>query len=551
MKNLQKIMLCLLVFSALFLFGCGQGNGGDDWYERQIKVTYDESKMGLYAYSDINSEFYPSGSTLGTSTSYAIFIPLEEDYTFDLKYNGKNFATVDSDAWLYSEYEDFWDEEDNYSPRFTGFWISLHLDCATDSDSLVIQTDIRPVEDIIINFSNLTLMTKFDDSTDFEITEPGRMTVKENTFLTPIDDLEDPEHTVVDYYKKNGKRVQSVYYDDAGKEILQDSPNLGEIFVHKSMAVGNEITLEAVPREAKEITINFDEKIKFEYGNPYIVENIEDIELVSIDSGDTVLESMYIRISQKEPLPEEKVLDGYRCVEKKSEIYTSGVIEEKLSDFLFVMCVEGTEITIESMITTLPTYVIKYNDAVSCYRYNEETDEFDIPISSGKALIEDVELKFFASDRNNSIFRCWTLNGEKQEWKDDKELVYYVDKSDAKDGEILYQASYIPVGTYKISFGQNVNQIFYDYRESDRRDVFNANEMEYFELTISEDIYWIYFSFEVPDNHVIDKFWLNGTELKDNKASIFDLYDYALEGSGGEKLVEFSVTTKESVKKSL
>lgn len=546
MKNIRKILLCLLVLSALFLFGCDQGNGGgDDWYERQIKVTYDESKMGLYAYADINSEFYPSGSTLGTWTSYAIFIPLEEDYTFDyLKYNGKNFATVDSDAWLVSEYEEFWDEEDNYSPRFTGIWISINLDRATNSDSLEIQTAIRPVEDITINFSNLTLMSKDDYSTDFEITEPGRMTVKENTFLTPFEDLEDPVNTVVDYYKKNGKRVQVVYSDDAGKEILRDSPNLGEIFVHKSMAVGNEITLEAVPREAKEITINFGENIKFEYGNPYIVENIEDIELVSIDSGDTVLESMYIQISQNEPLPEEKRLDGYRCVEKNSKIYTGDVIVEKLSDFLFDIWVEGTEITIESMITTLPTYVIKYNDAVSCYRYNDETDEYDIPISSGKALIENVQLKFIASDRNNSIFRCWTLNGEKQEWKDDKESVYYVDKSDAKDGEILYQASYIPVGTYKISFGQNVKQIYYDYRDSDRRDVFNANEVESFELTISEDISWIYFSFEVPNNHVIDKFWLNGTELKDNMASIFDLYDYALEGSGGEKLVEFSVTTK-------
>ena len=42
MKNLQKIILCLLVLSALFLFGCDQGNGGDDWYERQIKVIYDK-----------------------------------------------------------------------------------------------------------------------------------------------------------------------------------------------------------------------------------------------------------------------------------------------------------------------------------------------------------------------------------------------------------------------------------------------------------------------------------------------------------------------------
>ena len=75
MKNLQKIILCLLVLSALFLFGCDHGSNNFP-SERQIKVIYDENIMTVYEQGSTDSPIVPSGGTVSSWSNPMVVIKL-------------------------------------------------------------------------------------------------------------------------------------------------------------------------------------------------------------------------------------------------------------------------------------------------------------------------------------------------------------------------------------------------------------------------------------------------------------------------------------------
>ena len=530
MKNLQKIILCLLVLSALFLFGCDQGNGGDDWYERQIKVIYDESIMTVYEQGSTDSPIVPSGGTVGSWSNPMVLIKLDSATTYDkITYNGKDFKTVDEygNIEIWREYN----EEINHEV-FAGYRFHIGMYNMTESkkidDKLEIEVTTRPAELITINFENLQLS---ESSTEYD-KEEGEMSypesgvqLYENTWLRFRDDLEDPENNVVDYYEINNERFL-IYM---GEEGMVDGTNWEfPDYVHKSFAVDGAITYEAVPRAAKNIKINFDEeKIACSYENPY---DEEEDSWTSFNSGDEIKETMRVKAESKEELPEEKVWEGTRFVGLAENImFYNG---DTLTYALEFANLDVTEITLEAVIKTLPTYIITF-DGATCNRYNEETGEYDIPIyigsSIGKALIEGVELSFDAQEREGHIFKCWSVNGEEEPFTGRDEIngfKYWVNPNDAISNIIRIEPVYIPVEEYTIELGMNVKGVYIYYIDDTQEYL-----QEGIENISSANIKEVSFVFDWPDGYGYDKFLLNGIKVDDPLFDVYELYEYADENN--------------------
>lgn len=159
MKNLQKIIVCLLVLSALFVFGCDQGGSNNFSSERQIKVIYDESIMTVYEQGSTDSPVVPSGGTVGSWSNPMVLIKLDSETTYDkITFNGKDFKTVDEygNIEIWREYN----EEINHEV-FAGYRFHIGMYDMTESkkidDKLEIEVTTRPAELITINFENLQL----------------------------------------------------------------------------------------------------------------------------------------------------------------------------------------------------------------------------------------------------------------------------------------------------------------------------------------------------------------------------------------------------------
>ena len=527
MKNLRKIILCLLVLSALFLFGCDQGGSNNFSSERQIKVIYDESIMTVYEQGSTDSPIVPSGGTVGSWSSPMVVIKLDSATTFDkITYNGKDFKTVDkygeSNFRVYREYN-----EETSHEVFAGYQIGIGMNNMTESkkidDKLEIEVTTRPAELITINFENLEL---YESSAEYD-KEEGEMSSPEsgvqfyeNTLLRFYDDLEDPENNVVDYYEINNERFL-VYWGEDGM-VDGTAWDLPE-YVHKSFAVDGAITYEAIPRAAKNIKINFDEqKIACSYENPY---DEEEDSWTSFNSGDEIKETMRVKAESKEVLPEEKVWEGTRFVGLAENIMFYS--DNTLTNSLEFANLDVTEFTLEAVIRTLPTYIINFNGA-TCNRYNEETSEYDIPIYSGKALIEGVDLSFDAQERNGYIFKCWSVNGEEEPFgrNEINGFEYWVNPSDAISNIIRIEPVYIPVEEYTIELGMNVNKVSIYYIDDT-----SEHLTEKTVIRSSENIETVIFQYDWPDGYEYDKFLLNGIKVDNPVFDVYELYEYADENN--------------------
>lgn len=538
MKNLQKIILCLLVLSALFLFGCDQGGSNNFPSERQIKVIYDESIMTVYEQGSTDTPIVPSGGTVGSWSNPMVVIKLDSATTFDkITYNGKDFKTVDeygeSNFRVYREYN----EEINHEV-FAGYQIYIGMYNMTESkkidDKLEIEVTTRPAELITINFENLEL---YESSTEYD-KEEGEMSFPEsgdqfyeNTLLRFYDDLEDPENNVVDYYEINNERFL-VYMGEKGMVdgTAWDFPE----YVHKSFAVDGAITYEAIPRAAKNIKINFDEqKIACSYENPY---DEEEDSWTSFNSGDEIKETMRVKAESKEVLPEEKVWEGARFVGLAENIMFYS--DNTLTNALEFANLDVTEFTLEAVIRTLPTYIITF-DGITCNRYNEATGEYTTTISSGKALIEGVELSFDAQEREGHIFKCWSVNGEEEPFTGRDEIngfEYWVNPNDAISNIIRIEPVYIPVEEYTIELGMNVKRvdIYYIDDTSDHLTEKTVN-------ISSENIKEVVFIPEYPEGYGYDKYLLNGIKVDGNLFDVYELCEYADENN----VICFDAVSKE------
>jgi len=533
MKNLQKIILCLLVLSALFLFGCDHGSNNFP-SERQIKVIYDESIMTVYEHGSTDSPIVPSGGTVGSWSNPMVVIKLDSATTYDkITYNGKDFKTVDeygeSNFRVYREYN-----EETSQEVFAGYQTYLGMYNMTESkkidDKLEIEVTTRPAELITINFENLHL---YELSTlyDKEEGEMSGVQFYENTLLRFTDDLEDPENNVVDYYEINNERFL-VYMGEKGMVdgTTWDFPE----YVHKSFAVDGAITYEAVPRAAKNIKINFDEeKIACSYENPY---DEEEDSWTSFNSGDEIKETMRVKAESKEELPEEKVWEGTRFVGLAENImFYSG---DTLTYALEFANLDVTEFTLEAVIRTLPTYTITF-DGATCNRYNEETGEYSIPISYGKALIEDVRLSFDAQEREGFIFKCWSVNGEEDPYIGRDKIngfKYWVNPNDAISNIIRIEPVYIPVEEYTIELGMNVKGVYIYYIDGTQEYL-----QEGIENISSANIKEVNFVFDWPEGYGYDKFLLNGIKVDDPLFDVYELYEYADENN----VIRFDAMAKE------
>ena len=532
MKNLQKIILCLLVLSALFLFGCDHGSNNFS-SERQIKVIYDESIMTVYEQGDTDSPIVPSGGTVGSWSNPMVVIKLDSATTYDkITYNGKDFKTVDeygeSNFRVYREYN----EETNHEV-FAGYIIYIGMYNMTESkridDKLEIEVTTRPAELITINFENLHL---YELSTlyDKEEGEMSGVQFYENTLLQFTDDLEDPENNVVDYYEINNERFL-VYRGEEGMVdgTTSDFPE----YVHKSFAVDGAITYEAIPRAAKNIKINFDEqKIACSYENPY---DEEEDSWTSFNSGDEIKETMRVHVESKEELPEEKLWEGTRFVGLAENIMFYS--DSTLIHALEFANLDVTEFTLEAVIRTLPTYIINFNGA-TCNRYNEETSEYDIPIYSGKALIEGVDLSFDAQERNEYIFKCWSVNGEEESFgrNEINGFEYWVNPNDAISNIIRIEPVYIPVEEYTIELGENVNKVNIYYIDDT-----SEHLTEKTVIRSSEKIETVIFGYDWPEGCGYDKYLLNGIKVDDPVFDVYELYEYADENN----VIRFDAMAKE------
>ena len=536
MKNLQKIMLCLLVLSALFLFGCDHGSNNFP-SERQIKVIYDESIMTVYEHGSTDSPIVPSGGTVGSWSSPMVVIKLDSATTFDkITYNGKDFKTVDeygeSNFRVYREYN-----EETSHEVFAGYQIGIGMNNMTESkkidDKLEIEVTTRPAELITINFENLEL---YESSAEYD-KEEGEMSSPEsgvqfyeNTLLRFYDDLEDPENNVVDYYEINNERFL-VYWGEDGM-VDGTAWDLPE-YVHKSFAVDGAITYEAIPRAAKNIKINFDEqKIACSYENPY---DEEEDSWTSFNSGDEIKETMRVKAESKEVLPEEKVWEGTRFVGLAEDIMFYN--DNTLTHTLEFANLDVTEFTLEAVIRTLPTYTITFNGA-TCNRYNEETSEYDIPIYSGKALIEGVDLSFDAQEREGYIFKCWSVNGEEDQYGRHKinGFKYRVNSSDAISNIIRIEPVYIPVEEYTIELGMNVNKVNIYYIDDT-----SEHLTEKTVIRSSKKIETVIFEVDWPEGYGYDKYLLNGTKVDGTYFDVYELYEYADENN----VIRFDAMAKE------
>ena len=537
MKNLRKIILCLLVLSALFLFGCDQGGSNNFSSERQIKVIYDESIMTVYEQGSTDSPIVPSGGTVGSWSSPMVVIKLDSATTFDkITYNGKDFKTVDkygeSNFRVYREYN-----EETSHEVFAGYQIGIGMNNMTESkkidDKLEIEVTTRPAELITINFENLEL---YESSAEYD-KEEGEMSSPEsgvqfyeNTLLRFYDDLEDPENNVVDYYEINNERFL-VYWGEDGM-VDGTAWDLPE-YVHKSFAVDGAITYEAIPRAAKNIKINFDEqKIACSYENPY---DEEEDSWTSFNSGDEIKETMRVKAESKEVLPEEKVWEGTRFVGLAENIMFYS--DNTLTNSLEFANLDVTEFTLEAVIRTLPTYIINFNGA-TCNRYNEETSEYDIPIYSGKALIEGVDLSFDAQERNGYIFKCWSVNGEEEPFgrNEINGFEYWVNPSDAISNIIRIEPVYIPVEEYTIELGMNVKGVYIYYIDDTQEYL-----QEGIENISSANIKQVSFQYDWPDGYGYDKFLLNGNKVDVIYFDVYELYEYADENN----VIRFDAMAKE------
>lgn len=530
MKNLQKIMLCLLVLSALFVFGCDQGGSNNFPSERQIKVIYDESIMTVYEQGVTDSPIVPSGGTVGSWSGPMVLIKLDSATTYDkITYNGKDFKTVDeygeSNFRVYTECNDEMTHE-----VFAGYQIFLDMYNLTESkkidDKLEIEVTTRPAELITINFENLEIDSSVLWEGEMSDLESG-VQLYENTLVRFNDDLEDPENNVVDYCEINNERfLNNVGVDGKAWEF----PG----YVHKSLAVDGAITYEAVPRAAKNIKINFDEeKIACSYENPY---DEEEENWTSFNSGDEIKETMRVKAESKEVLPEEKVWEGTRFVGLAEGFMFYN--DNTLTHALEFANLDVTEFTLEAVIRTLPTYIINFNGA-TCNRYNEETGEYTTTISSGKALIEGVDLSFDAQEREGYIFKCWSVNGEEDPYIGRDKIngfEYWVNPNDAISNIIRIEPVYIPVEEYSFDLGMNVKRvdIYYIDDTSDHLTEKTVN-------ISSENIKEVVFIFEYPDGSVYDKYLLNGIKVDDNLFDVYELYKYADEN----KVICFDAMAKE------
>lgn len=536
MKNLQKIIVCLLVLSALFVFGCDQGGSNNFSSERQIKVIYDESIMTVYEQGSTDSPVVPSGGTVGSWSNPMVLIKLDSETTYDkITFNGKDFKTVDEygNIEIWREYN----EEINHEV-FAGYRFHIGMYNMTESkkidDKLEIEVTTRPAELITINFENLQLS---ESSTEYD-KEEGEMSypesgvqLYENTWLRFRDDLEDPENNVVDYYEINNERFL-VY---RGEEGMIDGTNWEfPDYVHKSFAVDGAITYEAVLRAAKNIKINFDEqKIACSYENPY---DEEEESWTSFNSGAEIKETMRVKAESKEVLPEEKVWEGTRFVglAENFMFYSDATLTHALE----FANLDVTEFTLEAVIRTLPTYTITFNGA-TCNRYNEETGEYTTTISSGKPLIEDVELSFDAQEREGYIFKCWSVNGEEEPFTGRDKIngfKYRVNPNDAISDIIRIEPVYIPVEEYTIELGMNVNKVSIYYIDDT-----SEHLTEKTVIRSSENIETVIFQYDWPDGYEYDKFLLNGIKVDNPVFDVYELYEYADENN----VIRFDAMAKE------
>jgi len=537
MKNLRKIILCLLVLSALFVFGCDQGGSNNFSSERQIKVIYDESIMTVYEQGSTDSPIVPSGGTVGSWSNPMVLIKLDSATTYDkITYNGKDFKTFDEygNIEVCREYN----EETNHEV-FAGYRFHIGMYNMTESkkidDKLEIEVTTRPAELITINFDNLQL---YESSTEYD-KEEGEMSypesgvqLYENTWLRFRDDLEDPENNVVDYYEINNERFL-VY---RGEEGMIDGTNWEfPDYVHKSFAVDGAITYEAVLRTAKNIKINFDEqKIACSYENPY---DEEEESWTSFNSGDEIKETMRVKAESKEVLPEEKVWEGTRFVGLAENIIFNN--DSTLTNNLEFANLDVTEFTLEAVIRTLPTYTITFNGA-TCNRYNEETGEYTTTISSGKALIERVELSFDAQEREGYIFKCWSVNGEEDPYIGRDKIngfKYRVNPNDAISDIIRIEPVYIPVEEYTIELGMNVNKVNIYYIDDDTSEHLTEKTV----IRSSEKIETVIFEVDWPEGYGYDKYLLNGIKVDDPVFDVYELYEYADENN----VIRFDAMAKE------
>ncbi|MBO5483079.1 MAG: hypothetical protein J5978_07145 [Spirochaetaceae bacterium] len=537
MKNLQKIIVCLLVLSALFVFGCDQGGSNNFSSERQIKVIYDESIMTVYEQGDTDSSIVPSGGTVGSWSNPMVVIKLDSATTYDkITYNGKDFKTVDeygeSNFRVYREYN-----EETSQYVFAGYIIYIGMYNMTESkkidDKLEIEVTTRPAELITINFENLhlyELSTKYDKE-EGEMSSPeSSVQFYENTLLQFTDDLEDPENNVVDYYEINNERFL-VYRGEEGMVdgTTSDFPE----YVHKSFAVDGAITYEAIPRAAKNIKINFDEeKIACSYENPYDEED----KWTSFNSGDEIKETMRVKAESKEVLPEEKLWEGTRFVGLAEGFMFYS--DNTLTHALEFANLDVTEFTLEAVIRTLPTYIITF-DGATCNRCNEETGEYTTTISSGKALIERVELSFDAQERERYIFKCWSVNGEEDPYIGRDKIngfEYWVNPSDAISNIIRIEPVYIPVEEYTIELGTNVNKVNIYYIDDT-----SEHLTEKTVIRSSEKIETVIFGYDWPEGCGYDKYLLNGIKVDDPVFDVYELYEYADENN----VIRFDAMAKE------
>lgn len=468
MKNLRKIILCLLVLSALFLFGCDQGGSNNFSSERQIKIIYDENIMTVYEQGFTDSPIVPSGGTVGSWSNPMVVIKLDSATTYDkITYNGKDFKTVDENGER--NFRVYRETNEEHRDVFAGYEIQIGMYEMTESkkidDKLEIEVTTRPAELITINFENLQL---YDLSTKYD-KEEGEMSYPEsgvqfyeNTLLHFTDDLEDPENNVVDYYEINNER----FLVARGETGMVDG-NTSEFpeYVHKSFAVDGAITYEAVPRVAKNIKINFDEqKIACSYENPY---DMEEDNWISFNSGDEIKETMRVHVESKVELPEEKEWEGARFVGlAENWMFCNDCTLNSALEFAYL---DVTEFTLEAVINTLPTYIITF-DGATCNRKNKETLEYSIPISSGKALIKGVDLSFDAQEKEGYIFKCWSVSGEEDPFigrNRIKGFEYWINPNDAISNIIRIEPVYIPVEEYTIELGDNVKRVTINYIDGD------------------------------------------------------------------------------------
>ena len=521
MKNLQKIILCLLVLSTLFLFGCDQGGLNNFPSERQIKVIYDESIMTVYEQGVTDSPVVPSGGTVGSWSGPMVLIKLDSATTFDkITFNGKDFNEYEIPEFrVYTE----WNDGMTHSV-FAGYQIFLHMPDLTESnkidDKLEIEVTTRPAELITINYENLEIDSSVLWEGEMSELESG-VQLYENTLVNFIEVLEDPENNVVDYCEINNERfLNNVGVDGNAWEF----PG----YVHKSLAVDGAITYEVVPRAAKNIKINFDEeKIACSYENPY---DEEEENWTSFNSGDEIKETMRVKAESKEVLPEEKVWEGTRFVGLAENImFYNG---DTLTYALEFANLDVTEITLEAVIKTLPTYIITF-DGATCNRYNEETGEYDIPIyigtSIGKALIEGVALSFDAKEIENYIFKCWSVSGEEEPFTGRDEsngFIYRVNPDDAISNIIRIEPVYIPVEEYTIELGMNVKRVDIYYIDDT-----SENLTEKTVNISSENIKEVVFIPEYPEGYGYDKYLLNEIKVDGNRFDVYELYEYADENN--------------------